>query len=128
LSSRICCHGFYNSIILGAGHISEFGDYSWHIPGHSWGKDEFGYRRYHSREILTEEIVRLWKRDLIGNIENGLSASVYTEVSDVEDETNGLLTYDREVLKVDAGKMRQINRQLAEAFDRAVERGKSIVK
>ena len=72
--------------------------------------------------------MRLWKRDLIGNIENGLSASVYTEVSDEEDETNGLLTYDREVLKVDAGKMRQINRQLAEAFDRAVERGKSIVK
>lgn len=51
----------------------------------------------------------LWDHDLIGNVENGLCASVYTQVTDVEDETNGLMTYDREILKVDAEKIRQIN-------------------
>ena len=43
---------------------------------------------------------------------------MYTEVSDVEDETNGLLTYDREILKVDGEKISRINRELLEAFDR----------
>ena len=97
--------------------VTEFGGYSWHIADHSWTAGEFGYRKYDSREKLTEAIVMLWQRDILPNIKNGLSASVYTEVSDVEDETNGLLTYDREVIKVDAEKILQINRQLAEVFD-----------
>ena len=42
----------------------------------------------------------------------GLSALVYTEVSDVEDETNGLLTFDREIVKVDIDFMREINEQI----------------
>ena len=104
--------------------VSEFGGFSWHLDGHSYTENEFGYRKYHSREELTEAIESLWNRDVIPNIKNGLSASVYTEVSDVEDETNGLLTYDREILKVDAERIREINRQLADAFDAAA--GKSI--
>lgn len=58
------------------------------------------------------------ERDLLDNIETGLSAIVYTEVSDVEDETNGLMTYDREILKVDAEKMCGINRVLLETFEK----------
>ena len=45
-------------------------------------------------------------------LKQGLSASVYTQVSDVEDEVNGLLTYDRRVVKVDAQRIRKINEQL----------------
>ena len=100
--------------------VSEFGGYSWHMPEHSWADNEFGYRKYHSCEELTEAIGNLWKRDVLPNIESGLSASVYTEVSDVEDETNGLLTYDREVLKVRAEKITALNRQLAQVFASAV--------
>ena len=97
--------------------LSEFGGYSWHIPDHSWTPDEFGYRKYHTRPTLTLAIERLWKRDLLTNLESGLSAAVYTQVSDVEDETNGLLTYDREVLKVNPEKIRRINRELLETFN-----------
>ena len=100
--------------------VTEFGGFSWHIADHSWAENEFGYRKYHSREELTEAIEFLWKRDVLANIEKGLSASVYTEVSDVEDETNGLLTYDREIIKVNAEKIVEINRQLSDVFDTAV--------
>ena len=100
--------------------LSEFGGYSWHIGDHSWTEDEFGYRRYPSREELTAAIEKLWKRDLMGNLANGLSATAYTEVSDVEDETNGLLTYDREILKVDGEKIRELNRELMELFAKLV--------
>ncbi len=98
--------------------LSEFGGYSWHIPDHSWTLSEFGYRRYHSKMVLTLEIEKLWRHELLGNIKNGLSATVYTQLSDVEDETNGLLTYDREILKVDPEKIREINRELLETFER----------
>ena len=96
--------------------LSEFGGYSWHIEDHSWTTSEFGYRKYHSRPTLTLAIERLWRRDLLPNLESGLSATAYTEVSDVEDETNGLLTYDREICKVNREKIREINRELLERF------------
>ena len=98
--------------------LSEFGGYSWHIPGHSFTPDEFGYRKYHSSSQLTCAIERLWNQELERNLGNGLSASVYTQVSDVEDETNGLMTYDREILKVDGETVRRINARLLDAFDR----------
>ena len=97
--------------------LSEFGGYSWHIQDHSWAPNEFGYRKYHTRATLTMAIERLWRRDLLPNLECGLSAIVYTEVSDVEDETNGLLTYDREVLKINHEKICAINRELLETFE-----------
>ena len=97
--------------------LSEFGGYSWHIPDHAWASGEFGYRKYHTSPTLTLAIEVLWKRDLFPNLINGLSAAVYTEVSDVEDETNGLLTYDREILKVNGESISRINRELLQAFE-----------
>ena len=97
--------------------LSEFGGYSWHIPDHSWTSDEFGYRKYHSQLVLTLEIEKHWRHELLTNIKNGLSAIVYTQLSDVEDETNGLLTYDREILKIDPEIMRGLNRELLETFE-----------
>lgn len=81
---------------------------------------EFGYRKYHSREELTSAIESLWHRDLVPNVGEGLSAIAYTEVCDVEDETNGLFTYDRDVLKVDGDAIRKINQELLEAFREVV--------
>ena len=101
--------------------LTEFGGYSWHMPEHSWCDDEYGYKKYHSREELTAGIEKLWKRDLLSNVEHGLSASVYTQVSDVEDETNGFLTYDREQVKVDAARIAQVNRQLYAAFEKVTD-------
>lgn len=101
--------------------VSEFGGFSWHIQGHSYTENEFGYRKYSSCEELTSAFENLWKRDVLPNIEKGLSASVYTELSDVEDETNGLLTYDREIVKIDAERIVKINRELADVFEKVVQ-------
>ena len=69
---------------------------------------------------LTEGFRKRWDVELIPNVLRGLSASVYTQVSDIEEELNGLLTYDRKLLKVNAEKVREMNRKLAEAFAGAV--------
>ena len=94
--------------------LTEFGGFSMQTPGHVFNKEKFfGYRKYYSKEKLGQAIRTLYLKrlkPLIG--QKGLSALVYTEVSDVEDETNGFLTYDRAVLKVDADMMREINAQM----------------
>ena len=97
--------------------LTEFGGYSYHIPGRSFTEEEYGYGKYHSKDELTGAIEKLWRRDLLSNIPRGLSASVYTQVSDIEDETNGLLTYDREEVKVDAERIRKVNEELGKIFE-----------
>lgn len=97
--------------------LTEFGGYSYHIPGRSFTEEEYGYGKYHSKDELTDAIGKLWRRDLFSNIPKGLSASVYTQVSDIEDETNGLMTYDREEVKVDAERIKQLNEKLGLIFD-----------
>ena len=100
--------------------LSEFGGYSWHMPDRSWAEGEFGYRKYHSSEELTAAIEALWERELVPNVGRGLSAIAYTEVCDVEDETNDLFTYDRDVLKVDGDVIRRINQELLDEFNGVV--------
>ena len=62
---------------------------------------------------LSRKIQKLILNGLISNINKGLSASVYTQLSDVEGEINGLLTYDRKVLKVDKKLIKRANDLLA---------------
>ena len=82
--------------------LSEFGGYSWKTPHNSFNSSQnYGYKLLDSKESLTKAIVELYERDVIALIPHGLAACVYTQVSDVEDETNGLLTYDRQMVKVD---------------------------
>ena len=61
---------------------------------------------------LTEAYKRLFTKTIIPQIKDGLSATVYTQVTDVEDELNGLLTYDREVEKVDFETLKKINERV----------------
>lgn len=82
--------------------LGEFGGLGMPIPGHTWqDQANWGYVSYQTKEELTDAYVALLDamRLLIGQ---GLSAAVYTQTSDVEIEVNGLLTYDREVEKMDA--------------------------
>ena len=81
------------------------------IDGHRFNTDKtFGYRIYKSKAALEKALETLYIKRLLPLIhKKGLSALVYTEVSDVEDETNGLLTYDREIVKVDIDLMKKIN-------------------
>lgn len=91
--------------------LTEFGGYAMQTPGHIFNtKKFFGYRKYFSSKALEKALRQLYIGRLLPLVsKKGLSALVYTEVSDVEDETNGLLTYDREVLKINASVMKEIN-------------------
>ena len=94
--------------------LTEFGGYSMSIDGHRFNTEKtFGYRIYKSKDALEKALHTLYIKRLMPLIsKKGLSALVYTEVSDVEDETNGLLTYDREIIKVDVDFMKEINDQM----------------
>lgn len=94
--------------------LSEFGGFSLQVKGHMYNKEKFfGYRKYYDREKFDEALRRLYEDKVAKLItEKGLAACVYTEVSDVEDECNGLLSYDRRVVKTSVEKMRKINEKI----------------
>ena len=93
--------------------LTEFGGYSLPTPGHMVSEKRFGYRMYKTEDELMEAVEKLYREEVIPCMERRqLSAAVYTQLSDVEDEINGLLTYDRKEWKVDAGRLRAINREL----------------
>jgi len=92
--------------------LSEFGGYSYGIKDHVGSTAEFGYAKYKSKEELNDAIKKLYENEIIPQISKGLSATVYTQVSDVEDEVNGLLTYDRKICKADENVFREIMNKL----------------
>ncbi|MDD3217771.1 MAG: glycoside hydrolase family 2 TIM barrel-domain containing protein [Lachnospiraceae bacterium] len=96
--------------------LTECGGYAWHVEDHSFNEDFFGYRKFQDKESLTARYCRLMQQEIIPNISRGLSAMIYTQLSDVEDEVNGFMTYDREILKMDKDKIIEINRQVLECF------------
>ena len=90
--------------------LTEFGGYSFKDDTHSFNPDgTYSYKKFATLDEFNKGVKKLYERDVIAQIGKGLSAAVYTQVSDVEDEVNGLLTYDRKVLKIDADMMRDIN-------------------
>lgn len=93
--------------------LSEFGGYSRIIENHVWNREKsFGYVMFKTKQSLTKAYKNLFKTQILPNVKRGLSAAVYTQVSDVEFEVNGLLTYDREMLKIDAEVIKEINAEL----------------
>jgi len=97
--------------------LSEFGGYSCKIEGHSFNLDNtYGYRFFTETQKFGEALKSLYLDEVIPMIDRGLCAAVYTQVSDVEDETNGLVTYDRQVVKVKKEDMTEISNKLNEAF------------
>lgn len=97
--------------------LTEFGGYSLPAPGHMASDRLMGYKVFHNRQALMAALQKLHANDVFPNMKYGLSAVIYTQVSDIEDEINGLFTYDRRVIKVDAAKMKALNRKLYEMFD-----------
>ena len=99
--------------------LSEFGGYSCKIAGHAFNLDNtYGYRYFETKEAFADALEKLYRDEVIPMIDRGLCAAVLTQVSDVEDETNGLLTYDRKVLKVEPERMRALASELQSAFTR----------
>lgn len=93
--------------------LSEFGGYSQILDGHVWNKKKsFGYMMFKSKESLTKAYKKLYEKQIMPLIKKGLSALVYTQVSDVEFEVNGIMTYDRALVKVDENTVKDINARL----------------
>lgn len=80
--------------------ISEYGGYACHISGHSSVERIFGYKKFDTLGDLSNAYHELYEGQVLPLIEKGLSGVVYTQLSDVEEEVNGLVTYDRKVVKI----------------------------
>lgn len=89
--------------------LSEFGGYSYKLLDHSFNiENTYGYKFFSSSQEYEDSFIKLYETEILPNIEKGLCAAIYTQVSDVEDETNGILTYDRKVCKLSISKIKQI--------------------
>jgi len=83
------------------------------ISGHVFDEDkEFGYKKFKSKDALQSALKKLYLKKVKPLIKKGLSACIYTQVSDVEEEINGLITYDRAMQKVDTDFMKSLNAEL----------------
>ncbi len=125
-------HVYFKTIALHNDHrrvlvLSEFGGYSLKIEGHSFSRKSFGYKPMVDSKELSDNIYNLFLTEVKNAVsKHGLSAYVYTQLSDVEDELNGFITYDRQVIKVDVNKVLEANTDLKEAFLKFVrEKSKS---
>lgn len=96
--------------------ISEFGGYSYRIPGHLATDKNYGYRLLETRDEFENAFFELYENEVVPLARLGASAFVYTQLSDVEDETNGLITYDRECVKLDAEKTKSLMSRLYKEF------------
>ena len=97
--------------------LSEFGGWSLKYPDHSFNLEKtYGYKKYEDRESFVRDLRALYLEQVLPLISRGLCAAVYTQVSDVEDETNGLLTFDRKVAKVTPEEFRSVSEQLFAAL------------
>ena len=97
--------------------LSEFGGYACSMAGHIFNKEKaYGYRTCTDPEKLNRDLEKLYYEKVIPAISRGLCAAIYTQVSDVEDEINGLLTYDRRVCKADEATMAAIAKAIEGAY------------
>ncbi len=111
-------HIYFRRVKLKAGEkplfLSEFGGYSYRVDGHVANTDKaYGYGKCESREAFVASLRRLYETEVIPLVPLGLCASVYTQLTDVEDEINGLITYDRRVMKVMPEEFSDISERLA---------------
>lgn len=92
--------------------LSEFGGYNLRVDGHTWSDTDYGYKRLQNPAALLAAYKKLYETEILPSVAKGLCATVYTQLSDVEDELNGLLTYDRKVIKLPVAEVRRLNERL----------------
>jgi hypothetical protein len=109
--------------------LGEFGGLALGVDKHTWADKTWGYRGTASTKELTWRYVALMRGAWQLKDSAGLSAAVYTQTTDVETEANGLLTYDREVLKVDRDLVAGANRgefpKVVELAPTSMEKGQT---
>ncbi|MBQ8399399.1 MAG: glycoside hydrolase family 2 [Clostridia bacterium] len=95
--------------------LSEFGGYSLPVEGHRFNTEKnYGYSTYKDQKSFEEAFLALYEKEILPAIDKGLQGTVYTQIFDVEDETNGLYTYDRQICKVTGEKMKALSARLYE--------------
>jgi hypothetical protein len=112
-------HNYPNPVLLDlnrtksrAKAVGEFGGLGLEVQDHMWNVPEkFVYRNFTNSLKLAKRYERLIEK-IISLKQEGLSAAIYTQITDVEGEVNGLLTYDREMIKIDKQKLRELNLRL----------------
>ena len=96
--------------------LGEYGGIGRKIEGHTWVPEQgWGYVEYDTEEKVTDTYVE-YANILLNLIPRGFSAAVYTQTTDCEVELNGLMTYDREVVKLDERRLREINLKISNYF------------
>jgi beta-galactosidase/beta-glucuronidase len=98
--------------------MGEYGGIGWAIREHLWEPDRnWGYVQYDSEKAVTDEYVN-FAGQLLDLVPKGFSAGIYTQTTDVEIEVNGLMTYDRKVVKLDVARVREANLRLVRSLDK----------
>ena len=96
--------------------LGEYGGIGRKVEGHTWVKDQgWGYVEFDTEEKVTDTYVE-YANKLYNMISQGFSAAVYTQTTDVEVELNGLMTYDRKVIKLDEKRLHDINNKISHAL------------
>ena len=96
--------------------LSEFGGKTYKAEGHLFNPEKsYGYGGCATLEALNKAVQTLYMEEVLPSVRNGLCAAIYTQVSDVEDEINGLLTYDRKLCKLKPERMLPVAEALQEA-------------
>jgi len=115
-------HVYFKPIKLKAGGkplvLSEFGGYSFKPEGHVFNTEQtYGYGKFEDQTAFTDAVEKLYRDQVIPAVKTGLCTAIYTQVSDVEDETNGLRSYDRKVEKLTPERMKPIADELQKAIE-----------
>ena len=98
--------------------LSECGGFAYKVENHLFNSEKtYGYGKCKSVDELTNRIVSMYEAMVIPSIKNGLCGCIYTQLSDVEEEINGMYTYDRKVCKVDKAKMQKLAIQIMEQLE-----------
>ena len=96
--------------------LSEFGGYSLAVKGHvSSPGHVYGYRKFEDEGEFQKALLHLYREEILPAARAGLSGAIYTQLTDIEDEVNGLATYDRRHVKVDGAEMRRLAQELIAA-------------
>ncbi|GAB1451421.1 glycoside hydrolase family 2 TIM barrel-domain containing protein [Draconibacterium sp.] len=97
--------------------LGEYGGIGWPMEGHLWSTDRnWGYVQFKNSKDVTDKYVE-YAEQLHKMIKAGFSAAVYTQTTDVEGEVNGLMTYDRKVVKLDEKRVHDINKKLVDSLE-----------
>ncbi len=98
--------------------LSEFGGYVFRPEGHLFNPDKtYGYRFFKSQTEYQSAVKTLYRSEILPAIKKGLCAAIYTQLSDVEDETNGILSYDRQLEKLVPDAMQALAAEMQQAME-----------